>query len=71
MGRGNSEWWNAQELLKLESYCRDDVRLTRDLYEFGRANGYVLYAPKDGGAFYEYLTVAFSQSSRIFVRDEL
>lgn len=42
-------WWQQGELGKLESYCRDDVRLTHALYEFGRSRGYVLYTPREGG----------------------
>ncbi len=43
-------WWQQGERTKLESYCRDDVHLTRALYEFGRMRGYVLYRPREGGA---------------------
>ena len=32
----------------LEEYCRDDVRITRDLYRFGCENGYLLYRRKNG-----------------------
>ncbi len=44
------EWWKEQALDKLEHYCRDDVRLTHALYDFGRRHGHVLYTPRDGGA---------------------
>lgn len=27
----------------LERYCKDDVRITRDIYEYGKTNGYILY----------------------------
>lgn len=43
-------WWQEKAFDKLESYCRDDVRLTHALYEFGRTHGYVLYTPRNGGA---------------------
>ena len=31
----------------IEKYCRDDVRLTRDLYLFGVENGFLKYKRKD------------------------
>ena len=43
-------WWREKSFDKLESYCRDDVRLTHALYEFGRLHGYVFYTPRNGGA---------------------
>ncbi len=30
----------------IEKYCRDDVKLTGDLYEFGKNHGHVLYMDK-------------------------
>lgn len=37
------EWYRRGEVDKLTQYCRDDVLLTRDLYEFGKKHGHVLY----------------------------
>lgn len=36
------------EMDKLKAYCLDDVRLTREIYEYGKKNGEVFYQSKDG-----------------------
>jgi DEAD/DEAH box helicase domain-containing protein len=41
------EYWKRGELEKLKTYCREDVRITRDLYEYGKTHGR-LYYRKDG-----------------------
>lgn len=41
-------WWKEQRLAEIESYCRDDVAITRDLYLFGRQNGYLIFTNKAG-----------------------
>jgi len=33
---------------ELKRYCLDDVRITRDLYEYGAAHGELFYTPKFG-----------------------
>ena len=38
------EWWRQGEIEKLAEYCRDDVRVTRDLFNFGKRNRCVLVA---------------------------
>jgi len=38
------EWWRRGEIDKIVSYCRDDVRVTRDLYDYGKRNRCVLVA---------------------------
>lgn len=43
------EWWRRGELDKIMAYCRDDVRVTRDLYDYGKRNRCVLVA-RFGGA---------------------
>ena len=40
------QWWKEGALDKIRDYCRQDVALTRDLYLFGRENGYVLFTNK-------------------------
>ncbi len=41
-------WFRQGRFDLLEKYCRDDVAITRDLYQFGVENGYLLYQRKDG-----------------------
>lgn len=37
------KWWNAGEVEKVRSYCIDDVRLTKELYEYARANNKLIF----------------------------
>lgn len=41
-------WWRAGRIRELIDYCRQDVRLTRDLYLFGRKKGYLLFQDRAG-----------------------
>jgi DEAD/DEAH box helicase domain-containing protein len=41
-------WFRQGQMDKLIEYCRKDVELTRDLYEYGRQRGYVLYWDRRG-----------------------
>jgi len=36
-------WWKNGEKEKVKKYCLDDVRLTRELYEYGIQKGYFKY----------------------------
>ena len=42
-------WVKEGRLDLVEAYCRKDVELLRDLYLFGRREGYVLYRPRGAG----------------------
>jgi hypothetical protein len=42
------EWWNKGEIDKLIHYCIEDVRITRELYDYALANGCLKY--KDLGS---------------------
>ena len=42
-------WWRAGELAKLREYCQQDVRLTHEVYRFGKENNYVLISDRSGG----------------------
>ncbi len=44
-------WWNKGERQKVVAYCLDDVRLTKELYDFARANGHIKF--RDGKALRE------------------
>lgn len=37
------KWWKNGEIEKVKSYCLDDVRITRDLYEHARKNGKLIF----------------------------
>ncbi len=41
-------WWRQGRLEELTAYCRQDVKLTRDLFRFGQEKGHLLYRRKDG-----------------------
>jgi DEAD/DEAH box helicase domain-containing protein len=35
------EWWKQGQIQKIIDYCMQDVKVTRDLFQFGRQNGFV------------------------------
>ena len=35
------EWWKQGQIQKIIDYCIQDVKVTRDVFQFGRQNGYV------------------------------
>ena len=37
------EWFKQGRVEEVKKYCLDDVRLTRDLYEYGKKKGHVLF----------------------------
>jgi DEAD/DEAH box helicase domain-containing protein len=41
-------WYKQGKIDKIVEYCRDDVKITRDLYLFGRENDYILFKNKAG-----------------------
>jgi DEAD/DEAH box helicase domain-containing protein len=47
-GLQSLQWWKEGRLDLIEQYCRRDVEVTRDLFLFGRNNGYLLYRDRDG-----------------------
>jgi DEAD/DEAH box helicase domain-containing protein len=49
-GLQSLKWWKEGRVDLVEEYCRRDVEVTRDLYQFGATNGYVLYPNRDGRA---------------------
>lgn len=50
-GRDAVNWWRAGEIEKVRSYCLDDVRLTKDLYDYAIANNKLIF--KEGGVLNE------------------
>lgn len=47
-GRQAVQWWREGKLDLLAEYCKTDVDVTRRIYEFGCANGYVAYLTRLG-----------------------
>jgi DEAD/DEAH box helicase domain-containing protein len=41
-------WFREGKMDELIAYCRDDVALTKQLFEFGRDNGFVQYPDRNG-----------------------
>jgi DEAD/DEAH box helicase domain-containing protein len=41
-------WFREGRMDLLEQYCRDDVKITRDLYRFGVENGFLRYRSRTG-----------------------
>ncbi|NCN53192.1 hypothetical protein GW950_01880 [Candidatus Wolfebacteria bacterium] len=56
------KYYNAGEMEKLEKYCLQDVKLTKDLYDMGKRQGY-LTVPTDHGR--HMIKVSFNWSDRI------
>lgn len=42
-------WYKTGQMDKLEEYCRRDVNLARQLYDFGKKNGKIYYLSKRSG----------------------
>ena len=42
------EWWRSGEIDKILKYCQEDVRVTRDLYNFGKRNRCVMVSRFSG-----------------------
>jgi DEAD/DEAH box helicase domain-containing protein len=42
------QWWQQGEMDKIIEYCTQDVRVTRDLYRFGRDNRFLIFTNKAG-----------------------
>jgi uncharacterized protein YprB with RNaseH-like and TPR domain len=41
-------WWNSGEIDKIRKYCIDDVKITKEVYEYALANNKLIF--KEGGA---------------------
>lgn len=42
------KYWASGDLDSLKKYCMEDVRITKEVYEFGLQNGFVKYFDKSG-----------------------
>ena len=42
------EWWKKGEMDKIIQYCKQDVQVTKDIFDFGRKNGHILLRRADG-----------------------
>jgi len=49
-GLDSLRWWRQGRVDLVEEYCRNDVEVTRRLFELGRRQGYILYRSRDGVA---------------------
>ncbi|MBI4437661.1 ribonuclease H-like domain-containing protein [Candidatus Uhrbacteria bacterium] len=43
------EWWKQGEIQKIKDYCLQDVKVTRDVYEYGLKYGALAYEDRAGG----------------------
>jgi DEAD/DEAH box helicase domain-containing protein len=43
-------FWKKGEIKKLKSYCLEDVRITKEIYEYGALHGELFYTPKFGSS---------------------
>ncbi len=41
------QWWQEGHIMEIIQYCRQDVKITRDLYRYGRDNGYLIYKDRN------------------------
>jgi hypothetical protein len=42
------QWWKEGKVDKVRQYCIDDVRITRDIYNYAKKNGSIKYRDFDG-----------------------
>jgi DEAD/DEAH box helicase domain-containing protein len=47
-GMAALKWWKEGKLMEIAEYCCYDVKITKQLHEFGKANGEVLYLDRSG-----------------------
>ena len=41
------QWWKEGRINEIVDYCKMDVKLTRDLFIFGKQNGYLIFINRD------------------------
>jgi len=42
------QWWKEGKVREVIDYCRQDVKVTKEVYEFGKEKGYVLFDDRLG-----------------------
>jgi len=47
-GLQSLKWWKENRLDLIASYCQKDVEITKNVYQFGKENGYVLHNHRSG-----------------------
>jgi DEAD/DEAH box helicase domain-containing protein len=47
-GLKSLQWFKEGKMAEVVAYCEKDVEITRDLFLFGAANGYLLFETKNG-----------------------
>lgn len=47
-GKKAVEWFRNGDIKKVLEYCKNDVELTREIYEFAKSHGYVYYTTLSG-----------------------
>lgn len=40
------KWWNSGEIDKIKKYCLDDVKITKEVYDYALKNGHLKYKDK-------------------------
>lgn len=57
------EWFKQGRIEEVKKYCLDDVRLTRDLYEYGKAHSHVLFESYVDGKIHS-IPVAWNETNK-------
>jgi DEAD/DEAH box helicase domain-containing protein len=52
------QWWKEGNIEAIKEYCLQDVKVTKEVYEFGLKNGFVLFDDRQGTR--QAVTVDFS-----------
>ncbi|MCK4767231.1 MAG: hypothetical protein KAS28_02510, partial [Desulfobacula sp.] len=42
------KWWEQGRIDKIIEYCKQDVKVTRDLYLYGKENQFLVFKNKSG-----------------------
>lgn len=42
------QWWKEGKIQEIIDYCMQDVKVTKEVYEFGKQNGYILFDDRTG-----------------------